>query len=601
MNRTGKQQHRGETCINRNPMKTLATLLLCLALTLVPAFSKPAMAASQKTQQEAIKWALDQSSKKVGSGECVAFAQEYLSYLGYAKITGNANKWIGKTTGDCTWIPAGSTPQPGDIFVKDAYQGGAGQYGHVGVVISVKGDKYDVVHQNWTSKKYVFRCDVTSKVAGFIRPRFTASVTQSSAKFILDGKEIAFDAWVIENYTCVRVRDLAYYLNDTSKQFSITGDAQATYFNSGERYVPDGSEPLHKGSGTAKATPLTGGKYIVNGKAVPFAINTVNGKYYYRVSELANALGIDLWAENNTIYVDTGDTQPAPVIGMTVNPSKLGPTITVQTDGDELWYALSDGKRIIAQESFKKQAYVWDFSKWNLPSGIYTFKVQSYKNGMSSELRFYEFSVSSTQTPQTQYRYQTRTKTIETTASDNPTLSGWNFVRSEYVEGSYGPWSDWKDKLDSTDKKIEIETRTVDIGTRTEIFLGRYYSSKSNKYSATPLDSSYTFEGGWIDERNVKFVGQAFAGGRSDSYQYIASDPSWYRNYYFFPVGQYGGQKQTVSLGTKTQYRYRECLAEARTIYYFERTVYGSWSAFSEWQDTPVYGSDVVNVETRIK
>jgi hypothetical protein len=204
------------------------------------------------------------------------------------------------------------------------------------------------------------------------------------------------------------------------------------------------------------------------------------------------------------------------------------------------------------------------------------------------------------QPAQTEYRFRTRTSTVDRITSDSPYMSGWNLVGSESAGGTLGPWSGWQDAPRAANENLEVETRSVDIGTRTEIFLGRFYSSRVNKYSPGRLDSSYAFEGGWIDESHVRFIGQAFAGGRTDCYQYIAAEIPWYRNYFFFPIGEFGGQRRTVSLGTKTQYRYRELIPEGNTIYHFERVVYGPWSEFSQWQSAPVQGDDLTDVETRV-
>lgn len=188
------------------------------------------------------------------------------------------------------------------------------------------------------------------------------------------------------------------------------------------------------------------------------------------------------------------------------------------------------------------------------------------------------------------YSYRTREVIREYTTSDDPNLEGWELLETIDNE-NWGSWSDWSTNYIESSAEIEVETRKVSVGDERQIYLGRYYSSSKNNFSPNKLDSSYSFEGGWFNEDDVSFVGQAFAGGRSDCYTV-----SGY-HYYFFEIGDHGGETRTISTGEETEYRYREKVENSTYKYY--RDKYTSWGAWSDWSNTPVEESDVVEVKTR--
>jgi hypothetical protein len=190
-----------------------------------------------------------------------------------------------------------------------------------------------------------------------------------------------------------------------------------------------------------------------------------------------------------------------------------------------------------------------------------------------------------------EYSYQTRTKKEETKTSEDPNLSGWECVGSQAGTGSWSSWSGWSEESRESSSDTQVETRTVSTGETVQIYLGRYYSAQKNKFSPSKLDSTYAFEGGWFEEDSVTFVGQAYAGGRSDCYTVTGY------HYYFFEIGSHGGETRTVSTGTKTEYRYRQ--KSVKTIYQYRRTVYTSWSEWSTWSETPVEENEYTKVRTR--
>lgn len=193
----------------------------------------------------------------------------------------------------------------------------------------------------------------------------------------------------------------------------------------------------------------------------------------------------------------------------------------------------------------------------------------------------------------TEYSYRTRTKKEETKTSETPNLSGWECTGTTEGNKAWGSWSDWSGERRENSSDTQVETRTVSTGDTTQIYLGRYYSASKNKFSPDKLDDTYSFEGGWFDEKDVTFVGQAYAGGRTDCY----TIPGY--GYYFFEIGSHGGEIRTVSTGSQTEYRYRS--KTAKTVYQYHRYVYSGWSDWSGWSESLVAEDEFTEVRTRIQ
>lgn len=191
----------------------------------------------------------------------------------------------------------------------------------------------------------------------------------------------------------------------------------------------------------------------------------------------------------------------------------------------------------------------------------------------------------------TQYRYRTRTIDYDYTTSNSPSLDGWELIDSS-SNNTKSEWSDWQSTYIKSSDTCEVEERTIEVGTTTLIYLGRYYSEAKNKFSPYKLDDTYTFEGGWFNIDEVTFIGEAFRGGRSDCY----TVSGWH--YYFFEVGEFGGQTQATSQGTETQYRYRDILSNNE--YKFKREIYSNWSEWSDWSEQYVSEDNLTQVEARV-
>ena len=143
--------------------------------------------------------------------------------------------------------------------------------------------------------------------------------TPTSATVIVNGKPVAFDAYNIEGSNYFKLRDVAFALSGTAKQFDAVwdGERNAISLISGKPYTVEGGEMAGKGSGN-KTPVLTNSKIYLDGKEVKFTAYNIDGNNYFKLRDIGEAFDFSLvWdGASNTISIDTNkayDSQPSPI------------------------------------------------------------------------------------------------------------------------------------------------------------------------------------------------------------------------------------------------------------------------------------------------
>ena len=150
-----------------------------------------------------------------------------------------------------------------------------------------------------------------------------AKSAPTASAVIINGKEIVFDSYIIEGSNYFKLRDLAYALNGTEKQFDIetvwqvtAGDTvyelephrYAMHILTGQPYTPVGGEMAERGK--IVITAFSGSRNIQllpNNFWIMFNTFIINGEDYFGIREVAKALDFSVvWDETaNTIAIDT--------------------------------------------------------------------------------------------------------------------------------------------------------------------------------------------------------------------------------------------------------------------------------------------------------
>ena len=129
-----------------------------------------------------------------------------------------------------------------------------------------------------------------------------------ASKVLVNGENVSFDAYTISDSNYLKLRDVAYVLNGTEKQFDVSWDDanNAIILVGGEIYTIVGGEMAGKGSGMKTPIP-TSSKLFFNGKEVVFTAYNIENNNYFKLRDLGAMLdfGVDWDGVNNTIMIDT--------------------------------------------------------------------------------------------------------------------------------------------------------------------------------------------------------------------------------------------------------------------------------------------------------
>ena len=137
----------------------------------------------------------------------------------------------------------------------------------------------------------------------------------TASRVLVDGKAVSFEAYSIDGYNFFKLRDLAYTLSGTKKQFDVhwDGGKNAVSIISGQPYTVVGSEMEGKGSGGKKPVP-TDSKITLDSKNVSFTAYAIGGNNYFKLRDVGRALNFGVyWDEaNDAVVIETGKPYSEP-------------------------------------------------------------------------------------------------------------------------------------------------------------------------------------------------------------------------------------------------------------------------------------------------
>jgi len=134
----------------------------------------------------------------------------------------------------------------------------------------------------------------------------TASPTDS--KVSIGENIVAFDAYHIAGFNFFKLRDLAYALTGSEKQFEVSWDAEESVISliSGSPYTVAGGEMVDAGS-AAKTASITSARIFIDGVEKQFIAYNIDGNNYFKLRDIGQAFdfGIGWDADTNTINLYT--------------------------------------------------------------------------------------------------------------------------------------------------------------------------------------------------------------------------------------------------------------------------------------------------------
>lgn len=139
----------------------------------------------------------------------------------------------------------------------------------------------------------------------------TVTATASVSKVLVDGKQVPFEAYNINNNTYFKLRDIAKAVDGTDKTFEVGWNSEHNAINliSGEAYTAQGGELAVSAHPQAKKATLSTSKVYLDDEEVKLTAYTIGGNNYFKLRDIAEALGISITfdSKTNTIGIVTNE------------------------------------------------------------------------------------------------------------------------------------------------------------------------------------------------------------------------------------------------------------------------------------------------------
>jgi hypothetical protein len=260
------------------------------------------------------------------------------------------------TAGDT--ITAGTKAAPTDLKINFTYCAAGcmsdAEYGAGGAFVKGKGLVMAIDNSKVTFNYYGLDCkslNITKTVdvaAGTpTTPVSPAPVTPtpdttkhtvvlSSQSFTVDGVKKSFEAYNIDGSNYFKLRDIAFVLNGTGSQFSLTYDEakKAISCTTAKAYTPDGSE-LVIGADKSASAVLSNQSLYIDGKLASLTAFNIGGNNFFKLRELGDALKFTVG------YDEATKTGMITSTGAAATPS-VSPAAKGDPIGKVYFYAVTD-------------------------------------------------------------------------------------------------------------------------------------------------------------------------------------------------------------------------------------------------------------------
>lgn len=133
----------------------------------------------------------------------------------------------------------------------------------------------------------------------------SGTATPTASTVMVDGVEVSFDAYNIDNNNHFKLRDVAYVLNGTEANFEVTWNSELKSIEmiSDAEYTEVGSE-LSLGDGTSKQYVTSTASMYLDGEEVSLIAYTIDGNTYFKLRDLGEALGFAVSWDNTAKVIN---------------------------------------------------------------------------------------------------------------------------------------------------------------------------------------------------------------------------------------------------------------------------------------------------------
>lgn len=146
---------------------------------------------------------------------------------------------------------------------------------------------------------------------GSLRPTPPVKVTATpiASTVYFNGQPVALQAYTINGFNYFKLRDIAFVLSGSEKQFEVAWDSvqNRILLTTDAPYTPAGGEALLPATVKAESALATSSTILLNEEEAAFTAFGINGNNYFKLRDLAEAIDFSVeWdAASGRIIVDT--------------------------------------------------------------------------------------------------------------------------------------------------------------------------------------------------------------------------------------------------------------------------------------------------------
>ena len=166
------------------------------------------------------------------------------------------------------------------------------------------------------------------------------NATPTTSAVLVNGKTVAFDSYNIAGNNYFKLRDLAFTLNSTVKQFKVDWDSAQNSINltNSLPYSAVGGEMQGKGAGEKVATPTSSIVYL-DGREIQLTAYNIGGNNYFKLRDIGQAIDFGVGWDDATriITIDTSTSYTENDMPIDVSPvadleSENNPSVTTENE-----------------------------------------------------------------------------------------------------------------------------------------------------------------------------------------------------------------------------------------------------------------------------
>jgi hypothetical protein len=215
------------------------------------------------------------------------------------------------------------------------------------------------------------------------------TVNPTASEVFVNGVSKSFEAYNIGGSNYFKLRDLAFVINGTAKQFGVgyDGATQAITITTGQPYLPAGGE-MTMGDGSAKTAVLTASRIFLDGAELNPTVYNIGGNNFFKLADVMEALDIGVTYNETTraIGIDTNTGYTGVVTMSGEQPAvQLPPAPVVTPAPTPIPEPITPIAPIENEEDYVRTAFTVAFDENNKPQEIYG--VMFVFNGVKEEIQ----------------------------------------------------------------------------------------------------------------------------------------------------------------------------------------------------------------------